>query len=188
MTCIIAYTGEDGETWMGADSYSETSGVKHLSADKVRLFGDGRGRFILMGSSGNARFRDVLSKALETAKMSRESDVTGFITNKMPELIRQAANELEYAVSEDGNKLLPGDTLLVAWGGYIFQLDSQYHMARIEENYYAIGTGTKYALGALYTLVGRTEYPIKKRIELALAAAAAFDPYVCEPFQVVEDK
>jgi hypothetical protein len=56
-------------------------------------------------------------------------------------------------------------------------MHSDFQLAEYKENYTAIGSGTQYALGSLYT-TARTKLKPPDRLEIAIKAASYFSPSV----------
>jgi ATP-dependent protease HslVU (ClpYQ) peptidase subunit len=76
--------------------------------------------------------------------------------------------------------------ILVVVNGTIYIIDGDYSWTSDKTGIYAIGTGSSYALGALYSLTNGKEMTSAKArsaINKALSIASKFDPYTGAPFQ-----
>jgi 20S proteasome alpha/beta subunit len=75
---------------------------------------------------------------------------------------------------------------LVVLRGTIYIVDGDYSWTSDAHNYYVLGTGAPYALGALHVSTGKRKLSIGQARALALKAintAAKFDPHTGAPFQ-----
>ena len=80
-------------------------------------------------------------------------------------------------------------TILVVLDGRLFRVTCRFSVIEHSSDWLAIGSGTSYALGSLHSTDGFEEafgMTARARILLALEAAAANDPYVSRPFDIIE--
>ena len=77
----------------------------------------------------------------------------------------------------DGNDKDAGFDMLFAFDGELFEIDSDFSVLLNGDGIYGIGSGSPFAIGALYA--GAT-------VEQALEIAANNDIYTSEPFQIVK--
>lgn len=85
------------------------------------------------------------------------------------------------AITRDGQER--GEPFLVSFQGKLYEVEDEFAVIRSTRGYASVGSGRKYALGALAVLDATT--PVEKRIRMALQAAATHDAGVAGPFSVV---
>lgn len=73
---------------------------------------------------------------------------------------------------------------ILGFEGRLFTFFSDMGFAEVTEKYTAVGSGSPYALGSLFTTEG-TDMNSKERIELALESSQKFDAYVQGPYDIV---
>jgi len=111
-----------------------------------------------------------------------------FIRTKFVESIKEAFQEQGYGkfgtnAPEDGDE---GGIFLIAvqGAGRIFTMDSDFHIGEADVQYMAEGAGQELALGSLFS-TGLIKTP-RKRVRMALDAAAKFNMSVRPPFTIIE--
>ena len=78
-----------------------------------------------------------------------------------------------------------GGTFLVGYRGELYEVESDYQVARVLQGYHACGCGHDLVLGSLHA-TDQFEIEPRVRIAMALEAAQAFSAGVREPFTLVE--
>ena len=96
------------------------------------------------------------------------------ITKFVPAM-RECLDENSYKL--DGGDKDAGFDMLFAFDGELFEIDSDFSVLLNGDGIYGIGSGSPFAIGALYA--GAT-------VEQALEIAAKNDIYTSEPFQIVK--
>jgi ATP-dependent protease HslVU (ClpYQ) peptidase subunit len=111
-----------------------------------------------------------------------------FMRTKFVESIKESFKDQGYGnqvagSSEDGDE---GGVFLVAvqGSGRIFTMDSDFHIGEADIQYMAEGAGQELALGSLYSTTS-IKTP-RKRVRMALEAAAKFNMSVRPPFTIIE--
>ena len=99
-----------------------------------------------------------------------------FVKHFVPAL-KDALEENNYPSSDDEKS---GWKLLIGIRGRIFTIEDDYHVGQDFINYSSIGSGSPYALGALYAS-SKAKDP-QKILTDALKAAELFTTSVCGPF------
>jgi ATP-dependent protease HslVU (ClpYQ) peptidase subunit len=105
--------------------------------------------------------------------------VTGFVDAMRKCLKSSGAAQETNKIEEQENHFIIG------FKGRLFEIDEAYGVCEIKEEFIAIGSGTEYALGSLYTTKGRDP---EKRVIEALKASAHFCEGVRAPFHIVKKK
>jgi hypothetical protein len=107
---------------------------------------------------------------------------------KFVESVKEAFQEHGYgkfgsSAPEDGDE--GGVFIITVQGsGRIFVMDTDYHIGEADVPYMAEGSGQQLALGSLYS-TGLIKTP-RKRVRMALEAAAKFNMAVRGPFTIIE--
>jgi ATP-dependent protease HslVU (ClpYQ) peptidase subunit len=127
----------------------------------------------------------LLGHALTLPEHHSDVAVEKWMVTSFVDAIRGCLKNGGYAERKD--EVEKGGFFLVAYRGRIFEIQSDYQVAEREEPYGAIGCGEDLALGALFASEHLADKP-RKRVELALQAAAAFSAGVYPPFRIEELK
>ena len=205
MTTIVAIQG-DGFTVVGADtritSY-DTNGVPYQYTN----LGNGmskvatKGKYLL-GAAGDVRAINILHHVFQPPPVApnlKGKKLDSFVTGKLIPAIRQCFDAQGYSAPEHGtdrvHRAEQDSTVVVAVNGVVYFIESDYSWTSESNGFYACGSGSDYALGALHALVaGKTlsMHQAKQTTIKALAAAAKFDPGTGGPYhtfqQVSENK
>jgi hypothetical protein len=88
------------------------------------------------------------------------------------------ANKVDPSSEEDSSEMLVGI------GGKVFEFCNDWHFGEDINDFNAVGSGTSFALGSLYS-TRRLRNP-NARIQLALESAERFSPSVKGPFTILE--
>ena len=186
MTCIVALTNKTG-IYMGADMGSVQKDQFRVRYDRKlfeRIFLDVP---TLFGFSGSYRMGQLLSifnfedfhinRAIQTNDELHLFLIAEFI----PKLIKfMEANDC--IEKENGTKKLSGDILMGLFNE-TFSIGRDFQISRYKEPYTAIGSGKKYALGAMHSLA--TTFKFEQDPEgciLTALSAATYDIKVRRPF------
>lgn len=187
MTCIVALI--DGEkVFMGGDSAAsdEKSGLIFSRTDpkvfKVGQFG--------IGFTDSFRMGQILQYSWKPpvyTPTKNNSNLDKFMRTKFVESVKEAFQEGGYGKfgsnTDDGDE--GGVFLIGVQGtGRIFTMDSDFHIGECDVPYMAEGSGGELALGSLFSTTNiKTS---RKRVRLALEAAAKFNMAVQGPFTIIE--
>jgi ATP-dependent protease HslVU (ClpYQ) peptidase subunit len=180
MTCIVGLV-ENNCVYIGGDSAS-------WYADTVTTVADGkvfRNGPMLFGGCGSHRLNVLLRNALVVPQGPAIGDrVDRFMATTFVNAIRACFATAGFRKRENEVETMPGaESFLVGYRGRLFAVYSDLQIDEYEENYTALGSGRSLALGALYVARDRRDGP-KRKLLLALGAAAQYDPYVRRPFVV----
>jgi ATP-dependent protease HslVU (ClpYQ) peptidase subunit len=149
------------------------------------------GRYLL-GAAGDVRAINILHHVfIPPAPPFSEGGVKldHFITQKFIPQLRNCFENTGYAMPDNDAKdhiAEHSSQILVVVNGTIYIIDGDYSWTSDKTGIYAIGTGSSYALGALYALSNGKEMTMPKAkvaINKALSIASKFDPYTGAPFQ-----
>ena len=181
MTVIVGIEHR-GRVWIGGDSAgTDESGSQHnmLEPRKVFRVGD-----VLMGCAGSLRMAQVLAHGLKLpardAPKSDESYLAIDFIAAVRELLQTAGCLCR---QESGQDHLDG-TLLIAYRGKLYTVDSDCNVNRNRKHFDAVGCGGRYARGALAVM---TEPDPAKRVLAALRATCSLNSDCRPPFVVLCD-
>jgi hypothetical protein len=187
MTCIVALIHEN-KVLLGGDAAAsdDKSGLIFQRTDpkvfKVGQFGIGFVDSFRMGQILQYNWTPPVYKPTAGYR-----NLDKFIRTKFVESIKDAFKEQGYgnfgSGTEEGDE---GGIFLIAVQGVgrIFTMDSDFHIGEADVQYMAEGAGQELALGSLFS-TGLIKTP-RKRVRMALEAAAKFNMSVRPPFTIIE--
>lgn len=149
------------------------------------------GRYLL-GAAGDVRAINILHHVFVPPTPSFTGGgpkLDHFITQRFIPALRNCFEVNGYATPDNDTKehiAEHSSQILVVVNGMIYIIDGDYSWTSDKTGIYAIGTGSSYALGALYALTNGKEMTLTKArtaINKALSIASKFDPYTGAPFQ-----
>ncbi len=176
MTCVVALSYND-KVFMGGDSAAadeDTSLVSSRKEPKVFIKSG-----YIMGYAGSFRFGKVLQHTFNPPKLS-DDNIDKFLNTTFVNALRECCelNKVDPGSEEDSSEMLIGIS------GRVFEFCNDWHFGEDINNFNAIGSGTKFALGSLYS-TRRLKSP-NARIQLALESAERFSTSVRGPFTILE--
>jgi len=179
MTCIVALS-EGEELVMGADS-----GASHLpdyemyTVSMPKVFRAGPW---LVGFSGSYRLGQILKFSMPWPEAPKKLDYEFMVTEMTRALYDCLSNQFDSGQPESAvNRQWQ---VLIGRLGKVFGVNYRYDVINISDPFTAIGSGRKFALGALHGLVDRQDLSLQERVERALLAAAKFVPGIGQPFVI----
>lgn len=184
MTCCVGLE-RNGRVWLGADSASVDQ--ESLAVDVVReakVFT--RGEFVI-AFAGPWRAGQILRHAFYPNVRTDLKTDEGYMVLEVVEHIRRLFHKHGFEIEQDEESAAGGFELLIGYHGKLFKVEDDLHVERSTLPYNAIGCGSDYALGSMYTsgqYDALAPFP-RLRIELALEAAAKHNAGVAPPFTVI---
>jgi len=175
MTCIVALSSNN-KVYMGGDAAAADDDSLVSARKEPKIFiKEG----YLLGYSGSFRFGKVLQYSFNPPKLS-DDNLDRFLNTVFVDSLRECceSNKVDPASEEDSSEMLIGVS------GKIFEFCNDWHFGEDVNNFNAIGSGTKLALGSLYS-TRRMKSP-NARIQLALESAEKFSASVRGPFTLLE--
>ena len=172
MTTIVGVV-KNGHVILGADS-QVTSNSRPNMHPKLQKITKNNG--YLIAGSGDSTPCDILQHIFipPVPAATDRKDLYKFMITKFVPAMREVLDENGYKL--DGNDKDAGFDMLFAFDGELFEIDSDFSVLLNGDGIYGIGSGSPFAIGALYA--GAT-------VEQALEIAANNDIYTAEPFQIV---
>ena len=173
MTTIVGVV-KNGHVIIGADS-QVTSNSRPNMHPKLQKITKNNG--YLIAGSGDSTPCDILQHIFvpPVPTATDRKDLYKFMITKFVPAMREVLDENGYKL--DGNDKDAGFDMLFAFDGELFEIDSDFSVLLNGDGIYGIGSGSPFAIGALYA--GAT-------VEQALEIAANNDIYTSEPFQIVK--
>ena len=168
---VIAAIRTPTSILMGGDSAQHTNGsIALVAAPKVFMNGD-----YVFGLAGSPRLAEIVQYEFRPPSKMVSATWDQFLARSfVPKLKAVLAAELGLI---DKSSILVGTK-----GGGIFEVNGGWFVKQSREQYAAVGSGTKYALGSLHSTRGEP----RGRLMKALKAAAHFNAYVRPPFTILE--
>ena len=178
MTCIVAVS-EGRTVTLGGDSAGVMEEEMHLRADpKVFRSGPYAIGFTTSFRMGQLlRYADLPTPAGDLDRFM----VTDFVDAVRTLLKRGGFAKQEYEVETGG-------IFLVGFGNQIFEVRSDYQVARPVKPFTAVGSGARVALGALAALERQPGLSAADRARIALEAAQEYCSAVRAPFRFVDSR
>jgi hypothetical protein len=187
MTCVVALIHEN-KVLLGGDAAAsdDKSGLIFQRTDpkvfKVGQFGIAFVDSFRMGQILQYNWTPPVYKPTTGYR-----NLDKFIRTKFIESIKDAFKEQGYgsfgAGADDGDA---GGIFIIAvqGAGRIFTMDTDFHVGEADVQYMAEGAGQELALGSLFSTTA-IKTP-RKRVRMALDAAAKFNMSVRPPFTIIE--
>lgn len=171
MTTIIGLV-HAGKAYMGCDSQTTHGWAKTIRPEKDQkiIRRDG----FLIGCSGNTRLIDLVKAQLQ---IPSDACIPALV-----EAMRKCFDEHGF-LKKDSPQEFDGGCLVIC-NGELHHIANDFSTSTYADGFYAIGTGSDFALGALAVLDFRRNP--KKTIRRALEVAAKFDMGSSGPFYVEE--
>ncbi|MEY3376898.1 MAG: hypothetical protein RL463_1208 [Bacteroidota bacterium] len=150
------------------------------------------GRYLL-GAAGDVRAINILHHSFQPPTptfVSGGAKLDQFITQKFIPALRDCFESTGYALPDnhdDKDHIAEHmSTIIAVINKTIYIIDGDYSWTSDRTGIYAIGSGSSYALGAMYSLTNGKEVNLQKAkiaVNKGLSVASKFDPYTGAPFQ-----
>lgn len=194
MTTLVGIQG-DGFAVVGSDtliiSYDSSVAFQKstLGSSSAKIAANGK---YLLGAAGDVRAINLLHHAFQPPTPTagiRGKKLDSFITVKFIPALRACFDQHGYSLPdarESKDHIAQHDsTILVVVNSTIYLIEGDYSWTSEASGFYAAGTGSPYALGALHAISGGKKLSLaqaKTGILKALAAAAKYDPNSASPY------
>ena len=177
MTTIIGVEYEDRCEIFTDSRVTDDNGRIFIHKDMQKFAK--RGHLIVAGS-GEVLPCDIAQNIWNPPRMTAadKKNVYKYIIRKVVPSLRKCLTENGYNFDEVHDKKQDGERwhMLIACEGQIFDVDYELTVTRDENNVYAIGSGSDFALGAIHA----GAHPIK-----ALEITSKLSAYTSEPFHSI---
>jgi ATP-dependent protease HslVU (ClpYQ) peptidase subunit len=183
MTCIAALVHDGGIT-MGGDSALTDDDFNQASMAETKVFFKGE---FLFGGSGSARGGQLMRFRFQPPKRTRGQDADEYMATTFIDELRDVFKKGGHMyIEEQGSEESSGTNALIAYrGGLWVMYGADLQIERLRDAYAVIGSGGNVALGALFATKDIVDITPKKRIEIALKAATAYNAAVRPPFTIL---
>lgn len=178
MTCIVALKHR-GTIYMGCDS-AGVGGLSRQNRVDPKIYRIGQS--MLIGFTTSFRMGQLLGYSLTLPHHHPDVSVEKWMVTAFVDAVRNTLKSGGWAERDKDQE--SGGRFLVAYRERIFQIDSDYQVGERMEPFGAVGCGDDLALGALFATQQMTDP--KRRVQIALEAAAAFSAGVHPPFRIEE--
>ena len=176
MTTIVAVQSDDGGLF-GADSQvTAPNGRKYSAKQMVKI--SERNGYIIAGSGECAPCdiaQHIWLPPIPTVKDKR--DLYHFMIAKVVPSLKQCFKDNDYKVNTDDDD--NAFSFLISLCGELFEIADDFSVSRDDSGFYGVGSGSGYAIGALYA--GAT-------VEHALTIASRNDAYTSAPFIYIQQE
>jgi ATP-dependent protease HslVU (ClpYQ) peptidase subunit len=176
VTCVVGLV-DKGTVYIGSDSGAVSGSNLIVRADE-KVFHNGP---CLIGFASSFRMGQLLRYKFTPPPRAPHTDVFSYMATDFVDAVRECLKSGGYARQESGKET--GGDFLVAYGGRLFYIASDFQVGEAAADYYVIGSGAQVALGALYV---SEQMASKKRVLTALEAAEQFNTDVHHPFKVMQ--
>ena len=183
MTCIIALKTPNNVI-IGSDRAISYNDRKTLLAHSKVIK---KSEQCYIGTSGSSSIHNNL-EIFELPDRGYDQDAYDYMINNFVPALRNRFSENLLMTTKDGFHEFDG-TILVVLDGRIFEVSCRFSVIESSSDYLVTGSGTNFALGSLHSTDGFEEafgMTSRARVLIALEAAAANDPYVSRPFDIIE--
>lgn len=169
MTVIVGSIDRENELmWIGSDALLSGDDDTYVSRnDKVFE----KGAFLL-GHTGSLRANQLIryGSGMPRLTAARRKDIMEFMCNHVVRHMIDILNEGGWGNSDNGY-LETDDNFMVMVGGRLFIVWSDFQVFEPEQDFFAIGSGARIALGSMVASESMEE---EDRIDLAIEAASVF--------------
>lgn len=178
MTCIVALE-HDGNVWMGGDA-AATRDHDVVCRANSKVFKNGE---FLIGFSGSFRIGQLLQYSFFPPEQDfTQSEVEYLVTNFIDSLRELLQDKGAIMKEQEGDA--QDSEFILGYKGKIYVIEPDFNIGRPITPYTSCGTGSSYAMGALYVLSEANLEP-KHKVEKALQAAAEYCTEVKAPFTIL---
>lgn len=177
MTAIVGIA-EDGKVWIGGDS-AGVGGLSMQTRTDPKVFLNGE---FVFGYSTSFRMGQLLEYEFSPPMPIEGESGMAYMVRRFIPCVKDCLSLGGFQAVENGQD--SGGTFLVGYRGQLYEIESDYQVARVRQGYHACGCGDDLALGSLHTTAQLGLRP-EERIEMALSAAAEFSAGVRGPFSIL---
>jgi ATP-dependent protease HslVU (ClpYQ) peptidase subunit len=179
VTCIIAIE-TDGQVVMGGDRMG-SNGHTGEPVSFPKIFQKDN---LLIGYCGSFRMGQLLQHALDVPLKTLTDDVDRWVSIDLMQAMRKAYKENDWDNKRDD--VAEAYPILLAVSGRCYEIQADFSYLRSMTGEYVTGSGSSYAQGSMHSTRGKAS--AKKRIEMALQAAAEYVVSVAGPFDFYVSK
>lgn len=177
MTCIVGLVHKS-TVYLGGDSAGvRGSDLTPRRDEKVFV----KGPFIY-GFAGSFRLGQILRYKFDPPAQDANLDDHAYLATDYLDTLRQMLERNGF-LRKDNEVVSTGGIFLVGYRRNLYAVEHDFQVAEFIDEHFAIGSGSSYALGSLYTTKD-LDLPPKERLSHALVAAGRYCTDVCAPYVV----
>lgn len=180
MTCVVGYIDKStSRVYIAADSAASDGDCVSIRKDgKVFAVKD-----MLFGFAGSYRMGQILRYVDDIPHQQKFQEDHEFLCTTFVDYLVEKFDDSKSLSNDNGCASLGQFLLVVAYRGMLYHIDSDFQVAIEDKPYCSIGSGSSYALGAMYALEGYRIKP-EKRLSIAIEAAIQNSIGVRPPIQI----
>jgi|SRR3990167_7746399 len=176
MTCVIGLVN-NGDIYLGGDSASVSEHDVLIRSDK-KVFRKG---LFLIGFTSSFRMGQLLQYSLVIPKQVGTEDFR-YMATEFVNAARECFKVGGFGTTSNDAEV--GGVFIVGYKGRLYQIDCDYQVITVEDDFIAVGSGSTIAYGALYA--SRSDNNPRRRMLTALKAAERFNVGVRGPFVIIK--
>ncbi len=177
MTAIAGIV-ENGKVWIGGDS-AGVGGLSLSTRSDPKVFINGE---FIFGYTSSFRMGQILEHMFSPPVPYENENGMAYMVKRFIPGVKDALKAGGYQHYDNGQEM--GGTFLVGYRGTLYEVESDYQVARVRQPYDACGCGRDLILGSLHA-TEQYELTPEERITMALDAAVAFSAGVRGPYTVL---
>ena len=179
MTAIVGVV-QDGEVWMGGDSFCECGAVTYIRTDAKVFFRDEpeSNRRILIGAAGDAILSHLAEMIFDVPARRADHSAHQYIGMSLGPALFEAIDKHLNLIRK---KKWPNGRFLFGYDSHLYSFDCNGSLLHEDSGLMAIGWGDEIAIGALEAT---PELAPEERIRRALSIAAKRTSKVAPPFHI----
>ena len=180
MTCIVGYIDrKTNDIFMGADS-SAIMGDEIFKRSDEKVFVNGP---MIFGFAGSFRMGQILRYSFEVPKKPKNMDDYEYLCTVFVDKLIECFTKKGFAAVADN--VITGGTFLIGFNGNLYEVGSDFQVAKDLVNFGSIGIGEQFARGALFILDQADGLRPEQVVYMALEAAEEFSSAVSAPFTIM---
>ncbi len=178
MTCLAGLI-QGGKTYIGVDGYATTDDCERKPIICRKIFVSGR---YVVAFAGHIRTGQLL---YPESGFEFPDDIY-----QIPNAIYLWLREFEVIGKDESQMAMIASNFLIATEDRLYEVLMDMQISELDPNpgFTAIGSGTPYAMGSLYTTHKYGKMPPKKRVEMALQTASEYAKNCGPPYQIYSYK
>ena len=182
MTCIVGLNAK-GKIWIGGDSAGTDENLLRVVRRDSKVFKLGT-QFII-GYAGSFRFGQLLRYKFVPPEKPEDKDDYEYMVVDWMDALRSVLKDSGFTKIDDNSEAFEDSQALIGYNGRLYGLEEDLQIGELILPYAAYGCGSDFAFGSMNTSfqLSKRMSP-RKRVQLALEAAAAFCAGVCPPFTI----
>lgn len=181
MTCIVGLIDKNQTIYIGGDSAASDGASISLRKDpKVFIKKD-----FIYGYTSSFRMGDIIQYSFKEPKINPNQSLEEYMRTNFIDELRNCLAEKGFARKDEGEE--SAGTFLVGVRGRLFIVEDDFQVGEHIYSFDACGGGKDVALGSLHSTHKLNLKP-EIRVNMALEAAAEFNPSVREPFTILSLK